>query len=98
MQCNHRRRDLGSITIRNIDEAIKQGARLAAVKNGRSMEAEIRMLLERTYRPAQDDHATRLRAMSGAEFVAHLVTVANGATLEVPERTIDDDRDIFGAD
>lgn len=89
---------MGSITIRNIDEATKHGARLEGVRNGRSMEAEIRALLERTYRPAQDDRAARIRAMSGAEFVAHLVSVANGATLEAPERRVDEDRDVFGAD
>ena len=89
---------MGSITIRNIDDATKQGARLAGIKNGRSMEAEVRALLERTYRPARDDRAARLRAMSDTEFVAHLVAVANGATLALPERTIDEDRDVFGAD
>lgn len=89
---------MGSITIRNIDEAIKRGARLEGVKNGRSMEAEIRALLERTYRPAKDDRIERIRAMSGAEFVDHLIRTANGATLELPERTIDDDREVFGAD
>jgi plasmid stability protein len=90
---------VGSITIRNIDEAIKRGARLEGVKNSRSMEAEIKALLERTYRPAEGDRATRIRAMSGAEFVAHLVAVANGADVETPaRRDIPCDRDIFGAD
>lgn len=89
---------MGSITIRNIDEATKQGARLEGVKNGRSMEAEIRALLERTYRPVKDNHAERIRAMSGAEFVDHLIRTANGATLGLPERRIDKDRGVFGAD
>lgn len=40
---------MGSVTIRNLADEVKRGARLAAVKNGRSMEAEIRALLKRTY-------------------------------------------------
>lgn len=91
---------MGSVTIRNIDDAIKQNARLAAAKNGRSLEAELRLLLERTYASADDERAARLRAMSGAEFVDHLMRTANGAELKIPEREIDtdDDREIFGAD
>lgn len=77
---------MGSITIRNVDDEIKRGARLAAARHGRSMEAEIRALLERTYRSPEDERAERIRAMSGTEFVAHLVAVANGATLDIPDR------------
>lgn len=77
---------MGSVTIRNIADEIKQAARLEAARNGRSMEAELRLLLERTYGSATQDRAARLRAMSGQEFVAHLIKVANGATLELPPR------------
>ncbi|WP_353204468.1 plasmid stabilization protein [Sphingomonas sp.] len=77
---------MGSITIRNVDDEIKRGARLAGVRHGRSMEAEIKALLERTYRSPEDARAERIRAMSGAEFVAHLVAAANGATLDIPDR------------
>jgi antitoxin FitA len=77
---------VGSITIRKIDDAIKSSARLAAAKNGRSLEAEIRVLLERTYPPANADRAARLRAMSGPELVDHLIKVANGAELDLPAR------------
>lgn len=89
---------MGSVTIRNIDDEVKRGARIIAAAKGRSLEAELRDLLHRTYAKVGDDRAARIRAMSGAEFVAHLVKVANGATLELPERTIDKSRDIFGAD
>ncbi len=93
---------MGSITIRNVDDAIKQGARLAGAKNGHSMEAEIRELLKRTYGPIRDDRATRIQAMSSKEFVAHLVAVANGAGEgvfdHIPRGRIDPDRDVFGAD
>jgi antitoxin FitA len=70
---------MGSITIRNVDEEIKRGARLAAAANSRSLEAELRALLRATYAPATDNRTARLRAMSGKEAVAHLVKIANGA-------------------
>ena len=89
---------MGNLTIRNIDDAIHQNARLEAAKNGRSLEAELRALLERTYAPPNDAHAARIRAMSSAQFVDHLIRTANGATLELAERRIDDDREVFGAD
>lgn len=81
---------MATLTVRNVDEGVKQGARLAAAKNGRSMEAEIRHLLERTYRPVADDRAARIRAMSGREAVAHLIEVAGGAGLDIPERVAED--------
>ena len=70
---------MGSVTIRNIADDTKNAARLEAAKNGRSMEAELRHLLERTYATAKTDRKARLRAMSGKEAIAHLIKVANGA-------------------
>jgi plasmid stability protein len=70
---------VGSVTIRNIDDALKQNARLAAAANGRSLEAELRALIERTYARPASERAARIRAMSGAEFVDHLIKTANGA-------------------
>ncbi|WP_156678967.1 FitA-like ribbon-helix-helix domain-containing protein [Sphingomonas profundi] len=90
---------MGSITIRRLDEVAKRNARQVAAGKGRSLEAELRELIERTYGEGTDfDRAARIRAMSNADFVAHLVKTANGATLELPERTIDEDRTVFGAD
>lgn len=79
---------MGSVTIRNIDDEIKKGARLVAAANGRSLEAELRLLLEKTYGPTNDDRATRIRAMSGPEFIQHMITTANGADIEqyIPPR------------
>ena len=89
---------VGSITIRNIDDAVKQGARLEGVRNGRSMEAEIRALLERTYRPAHDERTARILAMSPAEFIDHLINTANGVGLDIPEDAADPEQALFGAD
>ena len=89
---------MGSVTIRNIGEEVKRGARLVAAANGRSLEAELRNLLERTYAPAIDERAARIRAMSSTEFIEHLIQTANGATLEIPDSPTDLDEDVFGAD
>lgn len=89
---------MGSMTIRNIDDRVKQNARLVAAGNGRSLEAEVRALIERTYDQAVDERAARIRAMSGGEFIKHLVATANGADIELPARTANSDREIFGAD
>lgn len=82
---------MGSVTIRGLDDAVKQAARLAAARNGRSLEAELRALLERTYATNDDGRTARIRAMNGKEFVAHLVKVANGAG----EGVFEDDEDGF---
>jgi antitoxin FitA len=82
--------EVGSVTIRNIDDEIKKGARLVAAANGRSLEAELRDLLRRTYADPGNERATRIRAMSGSEFVAHLIKTANGAKLIIPEREAED--------
>lgn len=89
---------MGSVTIRNLDDRVKRNARLAAARNGRSLEAELRALLERAYDDSPGERAARIKAMSSAEFVDHLIRTANGATLELPEPMIDEDRDVFGAD
>ncbi len=81
---------MATVTVRNLDDVVKQGARIAGARNGRSMEAEIRCLLEQTYSPVANDRAARIRAMSGPEFVAHLIKVANGAELIIPEREAED--------
>ncbi len=44
------------------------------------------------------DKAARIRAMSSKEFIDHLIATAAGANLELPERTVGNDREIFGAD
>jgi antitoxin FitA len=83
---------MGSVTIRNIDDTVKAGARLAAAKNGRSLEAELRALLKRTYTPQIDDRAAKIKAMSPKEFIQHLVKTANGADIGqyIPPREAED--------
>jgi antitoxin FitA len=81
---------LGSITIRNVEDEVKRGARLVAAGNGRSLEAELRALLKRTYAPTTQDRGEWLRSLSGKEAVAHLIRVAGGVGLDLPEREAED--------
>ena len=81
---------MGSVTIRNVDDEIKKGARLVAAANGRSLEAELRDLLRRTYKSPESDRVARLRAMSPREAIAHLIEIAGGVGLDVPEREHED--------
>lgn len=83
---------MGNVTVRRIDDAAQHNARLAAAANRRSLEAELRDLIERTYGPGPDDRAARLRSLSGPDFVAHLQRVANGADIEqfIPTRESDE--------
>ncbi|MCP5396871.1 MAG: plasmid stabilization protein [Sphingomonadaceae bacterium] len=78
---------MGSVTIRNIDDAIKQSARLAAARNGRSLEAELRLLLETTYAPAKGNRVKAIREAEGENWVQELIGIADGADLSLPPRT-----------
>ncbi|MGY4397944.1 plasmid stability protein [Sphingomonas sp. UYAg733] len=91
---------MGFITVRNVDDAVKESIRVTAARNGRSIEAEIRALLERTYAPTDADRAARIRAMSGEAWVDHLIAIADGVELPQPERSgkATEQREIFGAD
>ncbi|MBS0482703.1 MAG: plasmid stabilization protein [Proteobacteria bacterium] len=84
---------MGSVTIRKIDDAIKRNARLRAAANGRSLEAELRALLVATFSSGGDDRASRIRAMSGSEFVEHLIKTANGAGEGVFDETDEEFRE-----
>jgi antitoxin FitA len=77
---------VGSITIRNVEDEVKRSARLVAAGNGRSLEAELRALLKRTYTPTAQDRGEWLRSLSGKEAIAHLIRVAGGVGLDLPER------------
>jgi antitoxin FitA len=89
---------MGHIMIRDVDDTAKRNAHMAAAANGRSLQAELKALIERTYAHANDERAARIRAMSSKEFIEHMIKTAAGADLELPERTVDSSREIFGAD
>jgi antitoxin FitA len=83
---------MGAVTIRNIDDAIKHNARLSAAANGRSLEAELRALLEKTYMPATNARTAKIRAMSSKEFIQYLIKTADGADIGqyIPPRESED--------
>jgi antitoxin FitA len=65
---------MGSLTIRNIDDALKRRLRLRAAGHGRSMEEEVREILRMTVGPSpvrsdlgQSIHA-RFAALGGVEL------------------------------
>jgi len=75
---------MGSVTIRNLDEAIKHSARLAAARNGRSLEAELRALLEQTYAPPMQERVKAIREATSDNWVQELIDIAGGADLQLP--------------
>jgi plasmid stability protein len=70
---------VASITIRNLDDGIKQRLRVRAAENGRSMEEEVRDILRRVMDDADSprDLAAAIRAR---------VAPAARAELELPAR------------
>ncbi len=70
---------MASITIRNLDDGIKQRLRVRAAENGRSMEEEVRDILRRVMDDADSprDLAAAIRAR---------VAPAARAELELPAR------------
>lgn len=71
---------MGSVTIRKLDDIAKQNARLVAAAKGRSLEAELRELIERTYADrGEAEQIARIQILSGADWVAELIRLADGA-------------------
>lgn len=56
---------MSSITVRNLDESIKAGLRLRAARHGRSMEQEVRAILQQALAPELEnaplDFSERIR-------------------------------------
>ncbi|MES1933488.1 hypothetical protein T35B1_12806 [Salinisphaera shabanensis T35B1] len=69
---------MASITIRNLDDDLKQSLRLAAAKHGHSMEEEVRVILRRSLAGAK-------KGGLGSRVRARFSDVG-GAELELPAR------------
>jgi len=71
---------MSAVSIRNLDDRVKQRLRVRAARHGRSMEAEVRAILT---------DAVREPADSAGLFTAVLdrFGVLGGVELELPERT-----------
>ena len=69
---------MSTLTIRNLDARVKEGLRVRAARNGRSMEAEVRSILAETLAPqtrAEPDLAEAIRrrfaSVGGVELEPH---------------------------
>lgn len=82
--------EMSTLTIRNLDARVKEGLRIRAARNGRSMEAEVRSILAETLTPqtrAESDLAEAIRrrfaAVGGVELEPHpVVAVADPPRFE----------------
>ena len=71
---------VSAVSIRNLDDQVKERLRLRAARHGRSMEAEMRVILTEAVREAGDDEGLVLALMGRfAEL--------GGVELEIPART-----------
>ena len=71
---------MSSITVRNLDEGVKNSLRLRAARHGWSMEQEVRQILQQTVAPEQ------VEAISFAERVNSRFAGLNVEFLGVPAR------------
>ena len=78
---------MASITIRQLDEAIKQKLRLQAARHGRSMEAEVRSILARQF----EEKPSGVGIGSQIQQIVKEDGFDEDIPLKQPERTIDDE-------
>lgn len=71
---------MSSITVRNLDEAVKNSLRVRAARHGWSMEQEVRQILQQTVAPEQ------VEAISFAERVNNRFVGLDVESLSVPVR------------
>jgi antitoxin FitA len=76
--------DMGAITVRKIDDALKQAMREEAAAKGRSVEAEVRDLLERTYGKSGPGGNGRRPGEGRMEFLLRIAPDMTG--FDLPER------------
>lgn len=73
---------MSSITIRNLDPAIKERLRIRAAEHGHSMEAEVRRILQTTLKGLAHAPASNLYERIRARFVP----LGGADDLEIPPR------------
>ena len=71
---------MSSITVRNLDEGVKNSLRLRAARHGWSMEQEVRQILQQTVAPEQS------QAASFAERINSRFADLNAKPLPIPAR------------
>jgi len=73
---------MATLTIRNLDEEIKRQLRIQGAKHNRSMEAEARVILQKTL-------LTTDASFGLASRIREIVTPYGGADLNLPDRKKD---------
>lgn len=77
--------DMGSFTVRKISDETKQSVREVAAKHGRSIEAELRALIEKTYGKRKPDDPNGRQP--GETRMAYLLRIApDCGPFDVPEQ------------
>ena len=71
---------MGSITVRNLDESVKNSLRIRAARHGWSMEQEVRQILRQTVAPEQTE------AVSFAERINRRFAGLDAESLSVAAR------------
>jgi plasmid stability protein len=71
---------MAALTIRKLDDELKQALRLRAARNGRSMEEEARQILAARLRPAP-------AAANLAQAIREIVDPVGGIELDIPPRS-----------
>ncbi len=82
---------MASLTVRNLRDSVKQSLRIRAAQHNRSLEEEVRVILEAAVAP--DDSQYGLGSRIHQRFAA-----IGGWALELPERPIKEIRSPFGND
>jgi plasmid stability protein len=73
---------MSSLTVRDLDESVKNRLRVRAARNGRSMEEEVRQILQAIVAPEQAGH------LSFAERINSRFAGLNVDSLPIPARQL----------
>ena len=85
---------MATLTIRNIDPEVKKRVRVRAAENGRSMEAELRQIINDAVGNAPD--ATQETGRDLAEAIRRRFAPYGGVELDIPPREVGREPPDFG--
>lgn len=77
---------MASLTIRNLEDEVKQGLRFRAARHGVSMEQEVRTILRDAVQSPKEDGATEDSGASWYRSLRQLVEPYGGFELDIPPR------------
>ena len=74
---------MASLTIRNLDDTTKERLRVRAARHRRSMEEEVRVILDAA---AREDEEEQAEPLSIAESINRRFRALGGVELDIPKR------------